>query len=265
MSKPAGNEDERENVVDSEHDTSPPPPKIKRVGWAEMQDNQKHLDMVRCQESEQTDSDFSAGDGRKRSKTDGNDSDGSDKSDGSDGSDESIGSDKSDGSAESDDGSIESYKSDGGVESNGSNKSVESGRSYGSDESGSPPAESDRLTPVQQFSFNDSDSSDEMTQSGLGDKDLLKDVENITDSSNSSASPLEHINCDVSNDLHERTDSPPNVAKPSESVSEPVGFTNIHCITAKSVFFYIISRSPVFLEKVFLVIICLNYNIINRN
>ncbi|VDK86804.1 unnamed protein product [Litomosoides sigmodontis] len=227
MSKPARDRSaERENIVDSEDDTSPPPPKIKRIGWIEMRHHRKQVDGL------------SAGDARIRLKIHGDKSNENNKSDGSsesDGSDESVESDKSDGSVESDksngsiksiesyrsEGSVESYRSYGSFESYGSGGSVESVRSYGSDESGSPPAESDRLTPVQQFSFNDSDSSDEMTRSGAGDKDQLKDSNNITDSSNSSIKSPERNNSDGSNDLRERTMSPPSIINSPESTREP--------------------------------------------
>nr|CDP92912.1 Bm9163, isoform a [Brugia malayi] len=55
-----------------------------------------------------------------------------------------------------------------------------------SDQSDSPAAESDRITPLPKFECNDSDSSEEVTQLASDCGDLLKDVENITESSDSS-------------------------------------------------------------------------------
>ncbi|EJW86220.1 hypothetical protein WUBG_02867 [Wuchereria bancrofti] len=55
-----------------------------------------------------------------------------------------------------------------------------------SDRSDSPAAESDRITPLPKFECNDSDSSEEVTQLASDCGDLLKDVENITESSDSS-------------------------------------------------------------------------------
>ncbi|KAL3982854.1 Spo12 family protein [Acanthocheilonema viteae] len=148
-----------ENVVDGEHDTSPPPSKMTRTEWKAMLRQRKHLNTVCSQGSEQSDDDFPAGDAVEI------DSDGSD----------------------------------------------------------SPPAESDRLTPIPKFRGNDSDSDDEVAQPDLGHGDLLKDLENVTDSSDSSRRSLGNTEYNESNDLleHARPISPLNLTELPESSTGP--------------------------------------------
>ncbi|KAM3725405.1 Mitosis-specific protein [Dirofilaria immitis] len=130
---------DRENVVASEHDTSPPPTKVTRADWIDR--SRKHLETENSQESERSDEDFSAGDVVKSSET-------------------------------------------------------------ASDRSDSPAAESDRITPMPDFECNDSDDSERATQCVSDRGDMLKDAENITESSDSSHYSGEQIDHDELSELH---------------------------------------------------------------
>lgn len=155
--------EERENVVDSEHDSSSPPAKMARTELEGTQ-RQDDVDTLCSEGSEISDEDFCTGDAIRSSE----------------------------------------------IDSNGSD---------------SPPAESDRLTPVPDFRCDDSDSSEE-TLSASSHGDLLKDAENITESSDSSHHSPVHTENNESN-LRERSnspDSPPNVIEQPESNRGAVGF-----------------------------------------
>ncbi|EFO25698.1 hypothetical protein LOAG_02786 [Loa loa] len=165
MSTPANAENEaadRENIVASENDTSPPPAKVTKIDrrGSVTCHPRKHLETVCSQGSEGSDEDLSAGDAVKPLSTD-------------------------------------------------------------SDRSDSPAAESDRITPVPKFEYNDSDSSDEGTQLASDRGDLLKDVENITESSDSSGHSPEHTKHEESCGLHCDRSSPPACGELPESSKGP--------------------------------------------
>lgn len=96
-----------------------------------------------------------------------------------------------------------------------------------SDRSDSPAAESDRITPPPKFEYNASDSSEEATRITSDRGDFLEDLENITESSDSSYNSPEHSELDKSSELQEPSGhprSPPAGNELPEFYNGQVGF-----------------------------------------
>ncbi|OZC09148.1 hypothetical protein X798_03895 [Onchocerca flexuosa] len=138
-----------ENVVASEHDTSPPPNKVTRADWEAPMTDHPHLNAEHSQESERSDEDFSVNLFPERSDVD----------------------------------AVKSSETD-------------------SDRSDSPAAESDRITPVPNFEWNDSGESEQTTQCDSNRGDQLYEVENVV-SSDSSHHSTGHAGHDETSELHE--------------------------------------------------------------